>query len=116
MKSIADAEFEYRTDIIRNKFNAKEERIFQSDMCYAFKEGVKFAQRWIPIKEELPEHSDEIIEGTNYDYTKNPVLIQTNNGKFTISKRSRFQKGEWSWIGSGTFNSSVTHWRHIELA
>lgn len=75
-----------------------------------------FAQRWIPIEEELPEDSDILVHTEKHVYTKNPVLVRTANGRHTVSKRSKFkgnENGKWEWIGSSTFSYSVTHWRPI---
>ena len=59
-----------------------------------FKKGVEFAQRWIPVEEELPEKSKQVI-------------VKLENGWHTCT-----------WItGDGTFafNVKPTHWRHIDL-
>ena len=59
-----------------------------------FKAGVEFAQRWIPIEEELPEKFKQVI-------------VKLENGWHTCT-----------WItGDGTFafNVKPTHWRHIDL-
>lgn len=59
-----------------------------------FKKGVDFAQRWIPIEEELPEKSKQVI-------------VKLENGWHTCT-----------WItedGTFAFNVKPTHWRHIDL-
>jgi len=84
----------------------------------SFKAGVEFAQRWIPVEEEFPEDSDSLTETEKYTYTENSVLVRTINGKYTVSKRSKFKQNKdskWEWMGSSSFSDSVTHWRPIEL-
>ena len=80
---------------------AEEICIYVDDSCDAktvayesFLSGVEFAQRWIPIEEELPEKSKQVI-------------VKLENGWHTCT-----------WItGDGTFafNVKPTHWRHIDL-
>ncbi|MCL2650305.1 MAG: hypothetical protein FWD60_04660 [Candidatus Azobacteroides sp.] len=80
-----------------------------------FKAGVEFAQRWIDVKDELPETTMETIKSGNYIYTVSPVLIKTSNGRFAITKRKMFMDHGWYWMGSSSFNESVEYWRPIEL-
>ena len=74
----------------------------------SFKAGVKFAQRWISVEDELPEVGVEVI-------------VKTINLKYSIAKMYTPKDyngnilGEKEWKGSGTFKSSITHWRPIEL-
>ena len=59
-----------------------------------FKAGVEFAQRWIPVEEDLPEKSKQVI-------------VKLENGWHTCT-----------WImedGTFAFNVKPTHWRHIDL-
>ena len=59
-----------------------------------FKKGVEFAQRWIPVEEELPEKSKQVI-------------VKFENGWHTCT-----------WItedGTFAFNVKPTHWRYIDL-
>lgn len=84
---------------------------------YGFEFGVEFAQRWIPVEEELPEDSDNLVQTEKYIYTENAVIARTVNGKYSVSKRSKFKGNEnskWEWMGSSAFSDSVTHWRPIE--
>lgn len=65
----------------------------------SFKAGIDFAQRWIPVKEELPEikkHDYQIFVKDIYGY--NVLDIDTDTDiKETLSL------------------NDVTHWRPIEL-
>ena len=59
-----------------------------------FKAGVEFAQRWIPVEEELPE---KLVQ----------VIVKLENGWHTTT-----------WItenGDFAFNVKPTYWRPIEL-
>lgn len=107
MKTINEAAEEY---------SIRKENEHESYM--RFEAGVGFAQRWISVEDELPEHHDAITETGHYYYTVNPVLVKTKNGRHDISARSKFKGNEnskWSWKGSSIFDKSVTHWRPIEF-
>ena len=59
-----------------------------------FKKGVEFAQRWMPVEEELPE---KLVQ----------VIVKLANGWHTTT-----------WItenGDFAFNVKPTHWRHIDI-
>lgn len=58
-----------------------------------FKSGVEFAQRWIPVEEELPEKGDEVLTKTSDEWYR---LITFGS------------------VGYKGFPSQVTHWRPIE--
>jgi hypothetical protein len=88
---------------------------FRIQIHRAYLRGVEYAQRWISVDEELPEDVTETIKEGNYTYTVTPVLVKTSNGRYATAKRRMFLDHGWNWKGSGTFNNSVTHWRHIEL-
>lgn len=64
------------------------------DLSDAFKAGVKFAQRWIPVEEKLPE---KLVQ----------VIVKLENGWHTCT-----------WItesGDFAFNVKPTHWRYIDI-
>lgn len=64
------------------------------DCIEMFEAGVQFAQRWIPIEEELPE---KLVQ----------VIVKFEDGWCTCT-----------WItedGDFAFNVKPTHWRPIEL-
>jgi len=106
MKTINEAAEEY---------SIRKENEHESYM--GFESGVDFAQHWIPVEEELPEDSDNLTQTEKYTYTENPVLVRTINGKYAVSKRSKFNGNEnskWEWMGSSSFSDSVTHWRPLE--
>jgi len=80
MKTIKQAVEEY----------VNQERITRSEFT-AFIDGVEFAQRWIPIEEDLPTSE-------NYEYER--CLWKNANG--TI------------WFGSAYQSQKPTHWRPLE--
>lgn len=108
MKTIKEAAIEY-----------EKQRLGMPAMRFeAFNAGAEFMQLWIPVEDELPEETDNLTQTEKYIYTENPVLVRTINGRYAVSKRSKFKGNEnskWEWIGSSSFSDSVTHWRPIEL-
>ena len=71
-----------------------------------FKKGVEFAQRWIPVEEELPKIGEKVI-------TK---MTKDKRTSYGIATRIR---EEWEinshWIDHTFSNMTITHWRPIEL-
>jgi hypothetical protein len=66
-----------------------------------FIEGVKFAQRWISVKEELPQKDNiYLVKWTNLLGQKSFELVG-------------FSTKENNW--EAKYFECVTHWRHIEL-
>jgi hypothetical protein len=92
-------------------YAAQEERVTRSEHI-AFVAGVEFAQRWISVEEELPEHTMEVCGDDEYAHLRLPVLVKTDKAIYMTARRTR-HFGTWSWPVSA--NGEVTHWRHIEL-
>ena len=70
-----------------------------------FKKGVEFAQRWIPVEEELPEVGEI-------------VLVKLNNGNVFTAKYVKSAKEERfnAWHNGHSFYQCVnTHWRPINF-
>jgi len=68
--------------------------VTKEDFERSFRAGVEFAQRWIPVEEELPE---KLVQ----------VIVKLANGWHTTT-----------WItenGDFAFNVKPTHWRPIDL-
>ena len=65
----------------------------------AFKAGVEFAQRWIPVEEELPPPEES-------------VLVKDCFGKHRVSVLMYDMK---TWKTISMSDGRVTHWRPIEL-
>ena len=76
------------------------------DCIEMFEAGVQFAQRWIPVEEELPEIGEKVI-------TK---MTKDKRTSYGIATRIR---EEWEinahWIDHTFSNMNITHWRPIEL-
>lgn len=93
MKTIEEAAKEYADNamlIDASVFDLREFAVID------FKSGVEFAQRWIPIEEELPSNEQEII-------CKNDVYKEVH----TFYKNGIFDENE--------LKLHFTHWRPIEL-
>lgn len=69
-----------------------------NNLSGAFKAGVEFAQRWIPVDEELPENDDR-------------VLIKWDNGNCIVNSFDPFEN-KWQYDFE---KITITHWRPIEL-
>ena len=71
-----------------------------------FKAGVEFAQRWIPVEEELPPIGEKVITKMSKD----------KRTAYGIATRIR---EEWEinahWVDHTFSNMNITHWRHIDL-
>ena len=84
-----------------NEFATRYAPVLWEEQCRSyFKAGVEFAQRWIPVEEELPEPVTFVI-------------VKKSNGRklgmfFDVDKQFMF--GEES-----NQTSQITHWRPIEL-
>ena len=75
-----------------------------ADADIDFRAGIKFAERWIPIKEEeLPEYDQILIKFDN-NATCSAVYNKDNDGKLTIW---------WGGANAGLDQNKVTHWRPI---
>jgi hypothetical protein len=72
--------------------------VWRDDAELAFLDGVKFAQRWIPVEDELPEERVFVL-------CQNPfsVFVASFHGK---EKGFRIPNAEGEY--------KVTHWRPIE--
>ena len=98
MKTIESAALKYAEPIATYTYYNGMDNLTYCDlekcMVDSFKTGADFAQRWIPVEEDLPEKSKQVI-------------VKLENGWHTCT-----------WITEdGTFASNVkpTHWRHIDL-
>ena len=86
MKTIEEASIDYAL--------SREDNDYTIETEMAFEAGVEFAQRWIPVEEDLPEKFKQVI-------------VKLENGWHTCT-----------WImedGTFAFNVKPTHWRHIDL-
>lgn len=91
MKTIEDVKSE-----LISQFGKENEDIIRAVSNTVF----EFAQRWIPVSEELPEMYAQ-------------VLVQTNEG-IKLSFRDTYQNGEMKWFLI-RHTLEVTHWRPINF-
>lgn len=113
MKTIEEAAKEY-ANIPIDRVIDEEERYFNSDVIYydAFNAGAEFAQRWIPVEEELPicEKLDRwdgyvLVLCSDKYWTKAKLFSNTVNGELI---------NEW-YAEDGNILPDVTHWRPVEI-
>ena len=81
-----------------------------------FEAGVEFAQRWIPVEEELPKNANEIIlknEKWITEYNPNG----TRMGYMDNERKKLFYSAYWDENGQcySMSEEQPTHWRPIEL-
>lgn len=101
MKTIEEAAIEYaKIEYEDLYYNDSDEDSIDVDITIKdFKAGVEFAQRWIPVEEELPE-----------DFTS--VLVRDNRCGQTRCA-ALFQDGKF-YPDFLITHEQVTHWRPIE--
>jgi len=78
----------------------------------SFKAGVKFAQRWIPVEEELPEVGVMVL--TKMEKRHGYTWVQNYYSTATRLKN----QGEWqtvNWVDHSISFGHITHWRHIDI-
>lgn len=95
-------------------YNVDEFTWISDEKREAFITGVEFAQRWIPVEEELPENSMNIESKGNYKYTPQ-VIYKTKNNKVGITRREEFLDHGFRWRGSGSLQYGIISWRPIDL-
>ena len=80
----------------------------------SFKAGIEFAERWIPVEEELPEYDTAIIvKFTNmYGEVCNSIALLELHSQYD-SKESPKLKQWFAYPGWGHEFKTVTHWRPI---
>lgn len=85
-------------------------RQYDKHFVEAFKDGVEFAQRWIPVEEELPPCSDEdlLLKGIDdrgiHGIVDIGYMHDSHDGKSCLS----------NFMSLGGVLITITHWRPIE--
>jgi hypothetical protein len=104
MKTIEEAATDFSKDIRENSLtgNNAGKQQYQVGRKIGFNAGVEFAQRWIPVEEELPETNE--FEESRICLIKNRYAIDI--GRYYSNKKRWF-------LSSSNFE--VTHWRYVEL-
>jgi len=110
MKTVENAALEYGYSNLLSSNDNKRRKIL------AFKKGLEFAQRWIPIEEELPENT-HLFDEPNFELIR--FLVKGRNGKEWVANR-KHQKDDsiipYSFFSCETGRYySVTRWRQIKL-
>ena len=103
MKTIEEAAIEHAKNLFFE--SSSTQYLCKGDFTISFIEGVEFAQRWIPVEEELPKIGEKVI-------TK---MTKDKRASYGIATRIR---EEWEinahWIDHTFSNMTITHWRPIE--
>lgn len=73
-----------------------------------FRAGVEFAQRWIPVEEELPEVGEIVLVRTKINKVTTCEMYIPKDYLDNIL-------GEKEWAASYNFKQAITHWRPINL-
>ena len=106
MKTINDAAIECANIYLqgyRDSYPADE-----NDFIDVFESGVEFAQRWIPIEEELPEVGEIVLVKTKINKVTTCEMYIPKDYLGNIL-------GEKKWAASYNFKQAITHWRPIDL-
>jgi len=102
MKTIDEAAKEYAS-------NLSSSEVFRSQHDKDFKSGVEFAQRWIPVEEELPQHRIAVFVKM---IDRNIPILATLNTNDMCWYFYDYSDNEWYGFASV---KKITHWRPIEL-
>ena len=98
--------------VIKYSENADiDEETYIADVYNGFKAGVEFAQRWIPVEEELPDVGELVL--TKMEKRHGDTLVQNY---YSTATRLESQ-GEWqtvNWVDHSISFGHITHWRPIE--
>lgn len=84
----------------------------ENDFVDVFEAGIEFAQRWIPVEEELPRIGEMVI--TKMEKRHGDTMVQNY---YSTATRLENQ-GEWqtvNWVDHSISFGHITHWRPIEL-
>lgn len=87
-------------EVEREVYGKDEVLVSQGRYKSNFLKGVEFAQRWIPVEEELPESFS--------------IVLVRDNGISPIISTALFQDGEF-FPDFLLEHGQVTHWRPIDL-
>lgn len=99
MKTIEEAAKEYTDSLKLDGCHYASKELFEEYAEADFKAGVEFAQRWIPIEEELPKNIEIFWKG-EFEYDKGYL---------------DFRESTFAEIKHLIKCTALTHWRPIEL-
>ena len=116
MKTIESAALKYAEPIATYTYYNGMDNLTYCDlekcMVDSFKAGADFAQRWIPVEEELPRIGEMVI--TKMEKRHGDTMVQNY---YSTATRLENQ-GEWqtvNWVDHSISFGHITHWRPIEL-
>lgn len=104
MKTIEQAAMDYAL--------SREDNDYTIETEMAFEAGIEFAQRWIPVEDELPRIGEIVI--TKMEKRHGDTMVQNY---YSTATRLENQ-GEWqtvNWVDHSISFGHITHWRPIEL-
>lgn len=107
MKTIQEEAKKY-AGISNDKYHNCSHIYSPEDVSRAFECGVEFAQRWIPVEEELPEKLENDIRFSI------DVFVKSNDTGIVPSV-AYYYFNEKRWCFYHDYFFTVTHWRQIEL-
>lgn len=111
MKTIEQAAREYADSLKLDDAHRVSKQQFEGYAQSDFKAGVEFAQRWIPVEEELPVFDK--TEYPNGNYKVYFVKILTGSMSPIIRYGAAHLVNDKRWSCEFDWNI-VTHWRPIE--
>ena len=97
MNTIEQAAIDYAESLEDNDYTIETEA--------AFKAGAEFAQRWIPVEEELPDEKNGYIN-------KEVIAFTSDNCAYVLIYDDYLG---WLPYGTDADIDNITHWRPIEL-
>ena len=110
MKTIEEEAKEFSNTRGSQSCKSMREIEYDTGRFVGFKSGIEFAQRWISVKEELPELI-ELTYSDNILFKRKDGLISL--GMFHIS--AIYGKYFITDSGEQVSDTYITHWRPIEL-
>jgi len=115
MKTIDEAAKDYASRQWGDYPLKSQERIITKE---DFKAGIKFAETWIPVEQEMPEDNEWLIDKTDNDIEETiKVLVMTDQGDITDNRRLKMAVGkkEWVWFMGYDGDAQVVKWRPLNV-
>ena len=117
MRTIEDFARKY-SGMSEDKFHNRSLTYTPNDMYDAIVSTFEFAQRWIPVEEELPEITDRCeLDDNKLRYSKY-VFVKVKGYEYPLPAfYVKFDDDEFfEFMGlDGILQNDITHWRYVEL-
>jgi hypothetical protein len=110
-RTVKEAAAEHALEYVKRKYSDLDTLAAKTEFLAAsgdFTAGVAFAQRWIPVEEELPE-------GTNFDNTCSDIVLIIDDFRRVHVAYYDYEIGKWICFEDNLSHLTFTHWRSIEL-